>query len=331
MAKFLVLGGAGYIGSHMVNYLLQKEHDVVVFDNLSTGHSKALLSEHFELVDVLDLGGLHWAFQKHGRFDCVIHFCARSLVGESVQDPALYYQNNVMGTLNLLNVMRKTGHSKLIFSSTAAIFGEPMQKRINEAHVCAPINPYGRSKLMVEMVLKDFTKAYGIDSVCLRYFNAAGADPSGKIGEKHEPETHLIPNILKSARAPNETALKVFGNDYDTPDGSCVRDYIHVNDLAGAHFRAFQFLNENAGAYCFNLGIGRGFSVLEVIRAAEKVTGKRIDYEFALRRVGDPASLVADPSLALNYLGWQPQYTRLEDIIQTAWDFMQADDDRGVS
>lgn len=395
MAKFLVLGGAGYIGSHMVNYLLQNGQQVVVFDNLSTGHANAILTDDFELLDVLDLGRLHWAFNRHGPFDCVIHFCARSLVGESVQDPALYYQNNVMGTLNLLNVMRKTQHSKLIFSSTAAVFGEPKQERINEAHPCSPINPYGRSKLMVEMMLKDFTKSYGIDSVCLRYFNAAGADPQGHIGEKHEPETHLIPNVLKGILAskkaqaldvlpcvtkahplagegatcsntePVDSAeeasellsradigrlqvmagtkgshvdekkaeppcLKVFGNDYDTPDGSCIRDYIHVNDLADAHFRAYQYLQENAGAYCFNLGNGQGFSVLDVIKAAEQVTQSKVPYEVAPRRAGDPAKLVADPSLAMDFLGWQPKYTRLEHIIQTAWDFMLLEESKGA-
>ncbi len=322
MAKFLILGGAGYIGSHMVNYLLQKEQEVVVFDNLSTGNREAILTERFVPVDILNKSLMLQAFQSQGPFDCIMHFCARSLVGESIQDPYLYYLNNVSGTLNLLNVMRETGHNKLIFSSTAAIFGQPEQSRIDENHAKSPINPYGRSKLMVEGMLKDFASAYQINSVSLRYFNAAGADPSGKIGEKHEPETHLIPNVLLGASGAVGKELKVFGNDYDTPDGSCVRDYIHVNDLADAHFRAFQYLSENKGAFQFNLGNGQGFSVFDVIKAAEQITGKSISFEQLGRRPGDPATLVADPALAQEVLGWQPRFKELSEIIDTAWRFM---------
>lgn len=319
MAKFLILGGAGYIGSHMVNDLLQREQEVVVFDNLSTGNEEAIFTKDFVPLDITDKELLLHAFRVYGPFDCVMHFCARSLIGESIQDPGQYYLNNVTGTLNLLQVMRETGHDKLIFSSSAAIFGHPRHSKINEQHPQNPINPYGQSKLMVENMLRDFATAYQFRSVSLRYFNAAGADPSGKIGEKHEPETHLIPNILQSIQGDLSKQLKVFGNDYDTPDGSCIRDYIHVNDLADAHYRAFQFINENNGAFQFNLGNGKGFSVFDVIRTVEEITGKKVFYEQAERRPGDPAMLVADSRLAQERLGWRPHFGSLKEIIETAW------------
>lgn len=319
MAKFLILGGAGYIGSHMVNYLQQRQHEVVVFDNLSTGNKEAILTEQFVPLDITDKELLLHAFKVYGPFDCVMHFCARSLVAESIQDPHLYYLNNVIGTLNLMQVMRETDHNKLIFSSSAAIFGEPQQNKISEDHPKAPINPYGQSKLMVEKMLQDFANAYQFNSVSLRYFNAAGADPGGKIGEKHDPETHLIPNILLSAQGDLSKQLKVFGNDYDTPDGSCIRDYIHVNDLADAHFRAYQYLDENQGAHQFNLGNGKGFSVFDVIKTVERVTGRKIIFEQHARRPGDPAMLVADPSRAKEMLAWRPHFASLKDIIETAW------------
>lgn len=321
MAKFLVLGGAGYIGSHMVNYLQNQQHDVVVFDNLSTGFRKLVLSDQFYQVDILDKEALAAGFEKFGPFDCVIHFCAKSLVGESKTDPKIYYENNVTGTLNLLQVMLETGHNKIIFSSTAATFGVPQSEEIDESHPNNPINPYGQSKLMVEKILSDFADAYGMRSVCLRYFNAAGADPSGKIGEMHDPETHLIPNILKSVLGQTESNLKVFGTDYPTPDGSCIRDYIHVNDLSSAHYKAFEYICTESGAHRYNLGIGNGFSVLDVIKTAEKVVGKSIPYELGERRPGDPPKLIADSRRAQEELGWIPQFTNLEEIIQTAWDF----------
>ncbi|BDX05942.1 UDP-glucose 4-epimerase GalE [Planctobacterium marinum] len=321
MAKFLVLGGAGYIGSHMVNYLQKNHHQVVVFDNLSTGFEGLVLTEQFRNIDILDSEALKTAFNDLGPFDCVIHFCAKSLVGESKTDPKIYYRNNVTGTLNLLDVMLQTGHDKIIFSSTAATFGVPESEEIDESHPTHPINPYGQSKLMVEKILSDYAEAYGMRSVCLRYFNAAGADPSGKIGELHDPETHLIPNILKSVLGQTEATLKVFGTDYPTPDGSCIRDYIHVNDLSSAHFKAFEYIEKHTGAYRYNLGIGNGFSVLDVIRTAEKVVGKPIPFDLAERRAGDPPKLIADSTRAQKELGWQPQFLELEEIIQTAWDF----------
>lgn len=321
MAKFLVLGGAGYIGSHMVNYLQNNQHEVVVFDNLSTGFEHLLLTEQFRQIDILDAVALQAAFDEFGPFDCVIHFCAKSLVGESKTDPKIYYRNNVTGTLNLLDVMLQTGHNKIIFSSTAATFGVPESEEIDESHPTNPINPYGQSKLMVEKILSDYADAYGMRSVCLRYFNAAGADPSGKIGELHDPETHLIPNILKSVLGQTEASLTVFGTDYPTPDGSCIRDYIHVNDLSSAHYKAFEYINKHAGAHRYNLGIGNGFSVLDVIRTAEKVVGKAIPFNLGERRAGDPPKLIADSRRAQKELDWQPQFLDLEEIIKTAWDF----------
>jgi len=321
MARFLVLGGAGYIGSHMVNFLQSQHHQVVVFDNLSTGFSELVLTQEFQRIDVLDKSALKQGFEQYGPFDCVIHFCARSLVGESKENPIIYYQNNVTGTLNLLEVMLNTGHNKLIFSSTAAVFGAPEAEEIDELHPTAPINPYGQSKLMVERILQDFEQAYQLQSVCLRYFNAAGADPTGHIGELHDPETHLIPNILKSTLGKGTSKLMVFGDDYPTPDGSCIRDYIHVNDLASAHFKAFEYLHSHPGAHKFNLGIGKGFSVFEVIKAAQEVVGKHIEFDVVDRRAGDPAKLIADSSKAKQVLHWQPEFTELQDIITTAWNF----------
>lgn len=321
MSKFLVLGGAGYIGSHMVNYLQKQGHNVVVFDNLSTGFKTLVLTEQFLQVDILDKSALKAGFDAYGPFDCVIHFCAKSLVGESKVDPKIYYQNNVFGTLNLLDVMLETGHDKIIFSSTAATFGVPEAEEIDESHPTNPINPYGQSKLMVEKILSDYHDAYQLRSVCLRYFNAAGADPAGHIGEMHDPETHLIPNILKSVLGQTETNLKVFGTDYPTPDGSCIRDYIHVNDLSSAHYKAFQYIESHPGAHRFNLGIGNGFSVLDVINTASKVVGQEIPYELGERRAGDPPKLIADSSRAQKELGWVPEFTDLEHIIQTAWAF----------
>lgn len=321
MAKFLVLGGAGYIGSHMVNYLQNNQHEVVIFDNLATGFQQLVLSDQFLKVDILNTQALKTGFEQFGPFDCVIHFCAKSLVGESKVDPKIYYENNVTGTLNLLQVMLETGHDKIIFSSTAATFGVPESEEIDESHPNNPINPYGQSKLMVEKILSDFADAYDMRSVCLRYFNAAGADPSGKIGEMHDPETHLIPNILKSVLGQTDASLKVFGTDYPTPDGSCIRDYIHVNDLSSAHFKAFEYICDNQGAHRYNLGIGNGFSVLDVIKTAEKVVGQKIPYELGERRAGDPPKLIADSRRAQTELGWVPQFTDLEEIIQTAWDW----------
>jgi UDP-glucose 4-epimerase len=316
--KFLICGGAGYVGSHMVNYLVSHRHEVVVYDNLSTGHREAVAADvPFVVGDIGDAPGLVRLFEAH-RFDAVIHFCAHSLVGESVGKPYRYYRNNVSNTLVLLQAMREAGVNRLVFSSTAAVFGHPETDSIDEAHPTEPINPYGRSKLMVEKILVDAAHAYGLRSVALRYFNAAGADPSATIGEAHDPETHLIPNVLKAVLGQG-AGLKVFGDDYETRDGTCVRDYVHVNDLASAHLLAVEYLEQHEGAFTFNLGNGLGFSVREVIAAAERVTGRPVPHEFAPRRPGDPATLVASSDRARHRLGWQPRFVSLDDILASAW------------
>lgn len=315
--KILVCGGAGYIGAHMVRYLLRHGHEVVVLDNLSTGHRKAVPQGLLEEADLLDSGSLRSVFFRH-QFDGVIHFCARSLVGESVANPYAYYQNNVAGTLNLLEAMQEADVQHLVFSSTAAVFGNPDTLLIDEEHSKRPINPYGASKLMVERILADAAHAYGVSSTALRYFNAAGADPDGGIGEAHEPETHLIPNVLRAALGQG-AGLKVFGTDYPTRDGTCVRDYVHVNDLASAHLLALQYMRSNPGAHAFNLGNEQGFTVLEIIEAARRVTDCNIEYLQEARRAGDPAVLVASSEKARRVLGWQPVFTDVGAIIETAW------------
>lgn len=317
--KFLVCGGAGYIGSHMVRYLLRHGHEVVVYDDLSTGHRESVPAEGLVIGDIGDGTALGQLFAQH-RFDAVMHFCALSLVGESVSKPYLYYTNNVARTLVLLEAMRTAGVDRLVFSSTAAVFGNPQTPLITEEHPTKPINPYGQSKLMVEKILGDAANAYGLRSVALRYFNAAGADPSGEIGEAHSPETHLIPNVLRSLLGQGPE-LKVFGSDYATRDGTCVRDYVHVNDLASAHLKAVEFMLDHEGAHIFNLGNGEGFSVHEVIAAAERVTGQEVSYDMVARRPGDPPTLVASGERARELLGWQPEFSRLDDILASAWDW----------
>jgi UDP-glucose 4-epimerase len=320
--NILICGGAGYIGSHMVNMLTGMGHQVIVFDNLSTGHKEAVpRTVQLAQGDLLHPEELETLFARH-QFEAVMHFSAKSLVGESVIHPALYYANNVVGTMNLLDVMRSHGVEKFIFSSSAAIFGNPVQERINEDHPQAPINPYGETKLMVEHILRDYHVAYGLNSVSLRYFNAAGADPEGEIGESHQPESHLVPNVLCSLLT-GQRELKVFGREYNTPDGTCIRDYIHINDLCDAHLLALSFLEKNAGAHGFNLGNGHGFSVLEIIRSAEQVTGRKIAFTDAPPRAGDPAILVADSARAMRLLAWRPKYTKIDDIIATAWHWHQ--------
>jgi UDP-glucose 4-epimerase len=312
----LVCGGAGYVGSHACLALARAGHDVTVLDNLLTGHREAVRWGPLVEADILAPSTLDAAFER--KVDAVMHFCARSLVGESVTDPYAYYQNNVTGTLNLLEAMKRHGVDRVVFSSTAAVFGNPVSEVIDEEHPKEPINPYGASKLMVERVLADAANAYGLRSVALRYFNAAGAAAEEGIGESHDPETHLIPNALKAA-AGNSAGLKVFGNDYATPDGTCVRDYVHVLDLADAHLRALDWMDREPGAHRFNLGNGNGFSVLEVIEAARRVSGRDIPYEIAPRRAGDPAVLVASSRQAREKLGWTPRFDRVEPIIETAW------------
>ncbi len=315
----LVVGGAGYIGSHMVWLLGQKGVDVVTLDNLSSGHRDAVLHGQFVLGDIADRLILDKVFGEH-KFDAVMHFASFIQVGESVLDPAKYYQNNVVNTLNLLNAMRAHGVDKFIFSSTAAIFGEPEYVPIGEAHPQSPINPYGWSKRMVEQVLADYDRAYNLKSVCLRYFNAAGAHPDGLLGERHDPETHLIPLVLQAASG-QRPHITVFGRDYDTPDGTCIRDYIHILDLAEAHWLALQHLQSGGETRAYNLGNGNGYSVNEVIETARRITGRAIPVQEGRRREGDPARLVADAGKIQQDLGWQPLYADLDIIVKHVWNW----------
>lgn len=314
--KLLIPGGAGYIGSHMVRYAQEHGHEVVVLDDFSTGHEWAVKDCEILRVNLLDQDKLSQLL-KGRYFDGVIHFAAKSLVGESVKKPDLYYRNNVVGTLNLVNEMLNNDVNNLVFSSTAAIFGNPVTNKIAEDHPKNPINPYGQSKLMVENMLQDISSANDFNATCLRYFNAAGAHESGAIGEAHDPETHLIPNVLKAALS-NESNLKVFGDDYPTPDGTCVRDYVHVTDLAQAHLLGLEYMQNNNGFFAFNLGNGDGFSVLEVIKGCEKIADTKIQFQIDGRREGDPASLVADSRKAEELLGWTGQFVCLDKIVSTA-------------
>ena len=314
----LVCGGAGYIGSHMCKHLATAGHRVTVLDNLSTGHRQAVQWGELVEADIRIPGQLDRAFEN-SNFDAVMHFSALSLVGESTRSPAEYYENNVLGTWHLLQAMRQAGIKRFIFSSTAAVYGTPESDNINETHPTRPINPYGHSKLAVEFMLRDYAAAYGLQSASLRYFNAAGASADGEIGEAHNPETHLIPNVLKSALSQGAQELKVFGNDYPTRDGSCIRDYIHVEDLADAHLLALQYLETHPGAEVFNLGNGTGFSVFEVIAAASDSVGRPLEYRLEGRRAGDPPILVADASKARQILGWTPKLTNIGGIIDSAW------------
>jgi UDP-glucose 4-epimerase len=315
-----VVGGAGYIGSHMVLNLTEAGHDVVVFDSLSAGYADAVIGAPLVEADLADAAALDKVFSE-GQFDVVMHFASSIQVGESVQKPDLYYRNNVSNTLNLLDAMVKHNVKHFIFSSTAAIFGEPEYSPIDEAHPKNPINPYGRTKWMVEQILQDYDHAYGLKSVCLRYFNAAGADSQARVGERHEPETHLIPLVLQAACGQREH-ISVFGRDYNTPDGTCLRDYIHVSDLCDAHALAIDYVVEHNQSAQFNLGNGQGFSVQQVIDVAKTVTGKRIEIVDAERRAGDPAELVADSTQAQKVLGWTPRYADLNTLVAHAWTFM---------
>ena len=313
----LVVGGAGYIGSHMVKILDRAGLAVTTLDNLSNGHRDAVVGGRFIEGDLADTRLLDQVFAD-GSFDGVMHFASFIQVGESVQKPADYYRNNVVNTLNLLDAMRVHGVKAFIFSSTAAIFGEPQYLPIDEAHPKQPINPYGRSKWMVEQILADYDTAYGLKSISLRYFNAAGADPEGLLGERHEPESHLIPLVLQAA-AGRRAYIAVFGDDYETPDGTCIRDYIHVNDLCEVHLLALEKLWSGAVSAAYNLGNGKGFSVREVIDTAIKVSGRAIPVQVSERRVGDPARLVADSTRARRELGWRPRYADLAIIVEHAW------------
>jgi len=320
--KLLVVGGAGYIGSHMVKQLSHAGHSVVVMDNLTTGFREMACFGELVVGDLADTALLENLFTQH-QFDGVMHFAACSLVGESVSKPGKYYRNNVANTLNLLDAMVRHEVRHFIFSSTAATFGEPDYVPIDEAHPQVPINPYGASKLMVERILQDYFTAHGLNSVCLRYFNACGADPEGAIGECHDPETHLIPIILQAASG-RRSHITVFGRDYAPHDGTCVRDYIHIEDLSSAHALALDALvkGQQSGALGYNLGNGLGYSVQQVIDAVVKVVGeddRSIIVEEGQRRAGDPATLVADATQAKSALGWEPQYADLTTIIRHAW------------
>ncbi len=315
--KVLVVGGAGYIGSHMVKLLGQKGCQMTVFDNLSFGHADAVLFGDLIVGDLADTEALEQLFATRS-FDVVMHFASSILVGESVVHPAKYYRNNVANTQNLLDVMVKHDVKHFIFSSTAAIFGEPQYIPIDEQHPKQPINPYGRSKWMVEQMLEDYDRAYGLKSTCLRYFNACGADPDGELGERHDPETHLIPLVLEVASGKRE-AITVFGRDYNTTDGTCIRDYIHIVDLCQAHWLAIQQLLHYNESKRYNLGNGVGFSVQQVIDVCKKVTGEHIAVIDGERREGDPDVLVADAKLIQEELGWIPQYPSLNEIVQHAW------------
>ena len=322
----LVVGGCGYIGSHMVLALRDAGYPVAVLDNLSRGFADAVGTAPVFVGDIRSATDLDACFSGHD-VGLVMHFAALAYVGESVLEPELYYQNNLVGTLNLLAAMRRHGLTRIVFSSTCATYGEPRQLPIPETHPQSPINPYGRTKLMIEQALIDYGTAYGFESVSLRYFNAAGCDPLGRAGERHDPETHLIPLVLDEALRvkrggdPAESKLTVFGSDFPTPDGSCVRDYIHVADLCRAHLFAAKRLMTSVvrGAEFYNLANGVGFSVLDVIATCRDVTGQPIAYRLAPRRAGDPATLVGDAAKAAQVLGWQPEHRELRDIIETAW------------
>ena len=319
--RVLVTGGAGYIGSHMAKLLVETGAQVTVLDDLSTGHPEAVRGRDFVKGDIADVSFTKKLLREKA-IEAVVHFAASSLVGESMADPLKYYRRNIGGTAALLQAMREAKVTRIVFSSTAAVYGDPVRIPIDEAHPTQPVNPYGASKLAVERMLSDCSAAYGIGAVVLRYFNAAGADPSGDLGERHDPETHLIPLVLQAAAARRES-ISVYGNDWPTRDGTCVRDYIHVSDLCVAHLQALEWLAKGGRYEVFNLGNGEGATVLEVIEAAKRVTGKQFKINFAARRAGDPPSLVADASKARRVLGWQPARADIEDIVRDAWNFEQ--------
>ena len=318
-SPILVTGGAGYIGSHTVRLLSGQGRKVVVLDNLVFGHEKAITDPQVELVrgDVGDQGLVRALFEQH-RFGAVVHFAAYAYVGESVNDPLKYYLNNTAEALKLLQVMQDFDCRVFVFSSTCATYGAVDITPITEKNPQNPINPYGRSKLMVEWILKDCERAWGLKSACLRYFNASGAAADGSIGEDHDPETHLIPRVLMALTGEIEE-IEVFGTDYDTPDGTCIRDYIHVDDLADAHARALNHLASGGDSIQCNLGTGVGVSVKEIIAAAEEVTGQKVPVKFGPRRAGDPDSLVADPALAKEMLGWEASRKDVRDMVSSAW------------
>lgn len=315
----LITGGAGYIGSHTVKYFQEQNEEIIVVDNLQSGHIESIKVNNFYGIDIRDKEQLHKVFREHN-IEAVIHFAANSLVGESMEKPYEYYHNNVYGMLCFLGVMKENNVNKIVFSSTAAIYGEPNNIPILESDETNPTNTYGETKLAMEKMMKWFDNAYGIKYVSLRYFNAAGAHKSGAIGEDHNPETHLIPLILQVPLEKRDN-IYMFGDDYPTQDGTCVRDYIHVMDLASAHYKALEYLRKGNSSDVFNLGNGNGYSVKEVIEAARKVTGHPIPAEVKERRAGDPATLIASSDKAKNILGWKPKFDSLEKIIENVWNW----------
>jgi UDP-glucose-4-epimerase GalE len=316
--KILVTGGAGYIGSHTVRLLLKQGHDVTVVDNLSKGYRHNVPATRLHELDLSNTSALT-NLLKEKQCDAVIHFAAFIAVGESMKEPARYFTNNVAGSLSLLDAMVKAGVKHIVFSSTAAVYGNPHASPILETFPIQAVNPYGESKVMVETLLGWFDQIHRLTSVCLRYFNASGADPDAALGEEHEPETHLIPLVIRAAQTGKP--VTIFGNDYDTPDGTCIRDYIHVNDLAQAHILAVEYLLNGGASDQFNVGTGAGSSVLEIIRAVEEVTGNSVPYVIGPRRDGDPPALVASSQKLRERLGWSPQYADLRTIVGHAWNF----------
>jgi UDP-glucose 4-epimerase len=319
--RILVTGGAGYIGSHAVRLFLARGHDVWVYDNLSMGHRAAVPAERLIAADLCETQRLDHALMLH-RIEAVVHFAAFAFVGESVTNPAKYYQNNLVNTLNLLDALRRHKIGRIVFSSTCATYGVPEIVPITEDEMQKPINPYGNTKLAVEHALADYAAAYDWGFAALRYFNAAGAAADGSIGEDHDPETHLIPLVLQTVLG-QRSAIEIFGTDYPTPDGTCVRDYIHVDDLADAHLLALEALAPGKQLR-YNLGTGRGYSVREVIGAAEEVTGKKVPVIVGPRRAGDPPMLVAASEKVQRELGWRPKYTDLRSVVESAWKWHRA-------
>jgi len=315
--RVLITGGAGYIGSHTAKLLAASGHTPIVFDDFTQGHDWAVKWGPLERGSLADQGRLREVFATH-KVEAVVHFAASALVGESMSQPTKYFRNNTVATLNLLDAMREAGVATIVFSSTCATYGDPVRVPIDETHPQAPVNPYGESKLMVEKILRWYGSAYGMKWIALRYFNAAGADPEGEIGEDHDPETHLIPLVIGAALG-TRPPVKVFGTDYPTPDGSAVRDYVHVMDLADAHRRALEGLGNGTASQAINLGTGQGHSVRSVIDTVNRVGGKKVPFEEAPRRAGDPPELVAAPGRAREVLGWSCRYAALEVIVEHAW------------
>lgn len=315
----LIVGGAGYIGSHVNLLLNQRGYETVVFDNLCSGHKEAVVSGHFLYGDLNDREALERVMNEYD-ISLVMHFGAFAYVGESVIHPEIYYYNNVVNTLNLLSAMRKCNVKKIIFSSTCAVYGDAVIIPIPESAPKNPINPYGKTKLMIESILQDYCKAYGMEYVCLRYFNAAGAESSAVIGESHEPETHIIPKIFDAVSGRSDKFV-VYGDDYETPDGTCVRDYLHVSDIAEAHLCAARHLLKTGESNVFNLSNKKGYSVLDIIHVVEKVVGKKLNYSVSGRREGDPSILVGDSTLIRSKLGWNPKHEEIEEIIRDAWNW----------